>query len=135
MEYLIWLVDLCLHIDRHLGVVIAAHGNLAYGLLFLIVFLETGIVVTPFLPGDSLIFAAGSFAGLGVLDGWTLVGVLTTAAVLGDAVSDPSPAKRREASLGVPTAFVRQVHGAEPGAQPGLVRALEEGRSLRHAHG
>ncbi len=87
MEYVIWLVDLCLHIDRHLGAVIASHGNLTYGLLFLIVFLETGIVVTPFLPGDSLIFAAGSFAGLGVLDGWTLVGVLTTAAVLGDAVN------------------------------------------------
>lgn len=87
MEYVIWLVDVCLHLDRHLGAVIAAHGNLTYGLLFLVVFLETGFVVTPFLPGDSLIFTAGSFAGLGVLDGAVLFGVLTTAAILGDTLN------------------------------------------------
>ncbi len=87
MDLLAWLVDLCVHVDRHLGAAIAAYGQLTYGLLFLIVFLETGVVVTPFLPGDSLIFAAGSFAGLGSLDLGAAFAVLTTAAVLGDTVN------------------------------------------------
>src|SRR5512142_2957196 len=69
MEFLAWFADVCLHIDKHLGAVIADYGVLTYALLFAIVFLETGLVVTPFLPGDSLLFAAGSFAALGVLDG------------------------------------------------------------------
>jgi membrane-associated protein len=87
VDFLVWLADLCLHIDRHLGAAIVAHGQLTYGLLFLIVFLETGLVITPFLPGDSLIFAAGSFAGLGSLNLGTTFAVLTAAAILGDTVN------------------------------------------------
>jgi len=87
MEFIVWLADVCLHVDKHLGAVIAAHGPVTYALLFLVVFLETGLVVTPFLPGDSLLFAAGSFAGLGVLDPGALFIVLATAAILGDTVN------------------------------------------------
>jgi len=87
MEFVAWLADVCLHVDKHLGAVIAAHGPVTYALLFLVVFLETGLVVTPFLPGDSLLFAAGSFAGLGVLDPGALFIVLATAAILGDTVN------------------------------------------------
>jgi membrane-associated protein len=63
-----FLVDLFLHLDKHLAEVIRAYGPWTYALLFTIVFLETGLVVTPLLPGDSLLFAAGSFAALGALD-------------------------------------------------------------------
>jgi membrane-associated protein len=88
MEQLVhWFVDFFLHLDRHLAEVIQAYGHWTYGLLFTIVFLETGLVVTPFLPGDSLLFAAGSFAALGVLDVWVLFALLTIAAVLGDTVN------------------------------------------------
>jgi membrane-associated protein len=88
MEQLVhWFVDFFLHLDKHLAEVIQAYGHWTYGLLFTIVFLETGLVVTPFLPGDSLLFAAGSFAALGVLDVWVLFALLTIAAVLGDTVN------------------------------------------------
>ena len=87
MDFLAWLADFFLHIDKHLGGVIAAHGSFTYGLLFVIVFLETGLVVTPFLPGDSLLFAAGSFAAVGILDIGVLFVSLTVAAILGDTVN------------------------------------------------
>jgi membrane-associated protein len=81
------LIDLFLHLDRHLAGFIATYGPWVYGLLFLIVFAETGLVVTPFLPGDSLLFAAGALAATGALD-VRLVGILLViAAVLGDAVN------------------------------------------------
>ena len=81
------LIDLFLHLDRHLAAFIATYGPWVYGLLFLIVFAETGLVVTPFLPGDSLLFAAGALAATGALD-VRLVGILLViAAVLGDAVN------------------------------------------------
>jgi membrane-associated protein len=82
-----WLIDLFLHLDKHLAEVIQQHGAWTYGLLFLIVFLETGLVVTPILPGDSLLFAAGSFAGLGALNVWTLWVLLIVAAVMGDGLN------------------------------------------------
>jgi len=84
MEFITYLVDLFLHLDEHLNAVIQNYGMWTYGLLFLIIFLETGLVVTPFLPGDSLIFAAGTFAGLGSLHVWVLFFLLSAAAILGD---------------------------------------------------
>jgi len=87
MDLVHWFVDFFLHLDRHLAEVIQAYGTWTYGLLFTIVFLETGLVVTPILPGDSLLFAAGSFAALGALDVRLLFVLLSVAAVLGDTVN------------------------------------------------
>jgi len=87
MELVHWFVDFFLHLDRHLAEVIQAYGTWTYALLFAIVFLETGLVVTPFLPGDSLLFAAGSFAALGALDPGLLFLLLAVAAVVGDTVN------------------------------------------------
>jgi membrane-associated protein len=81
------LIDLFLHLDRHLASVVASYGLWVYGVLFLIVFAETGLVVTPFLPGDSLLFASGALAASGGLDVGTLLGLLVVAAVAGDAVN------------------------------------------------
>jgi membrane-associated protein len=82
-----FFVDLFLHLDKHLAEVIQAYGPWTYALLFTIVFLETGLVVTPLLPGDSLLFAAGSFAALGALDLSLLFVLLTVAAILGDTLN------------------------------------------------
>lgn len=78
------LVDIFLHLDKHLATLVQAYGPVVYGLLFLIVFVETGVVVMPFLPGDSLLFVAGALAGIGALDLWLTMTVLFVAAVLGD---------------------------------------------------
>jgi len=87
MELIHWFIDFFLHLDRHLAEVIQAYGTWTYALLFAIIFLETGLVVTPLLPGDSLLFAAGSFAALGALDIRLMFGLLAVAAVLGDTVN------------------------------------------------
>jgi membrane-associated protein len=87
MEFLKGLLDFVLHLDKHLSPIIQEYGAWTYLLLFLIVFCETGLVVTPFLPGDSLLFAAGAFAASGSLSIWVLIGVLFVAAVLGDTVN------------------------------------------------
>jgi len=81
------LIDFILHLDKHLAEIIATYGLWTYALLFLIVFFETGVVVTPFLPGDSLLFAAGAFAGLGALNPWVLFLSLSIAAIAGDTVN------------------------------------------------
>jgi membrane-associated protein len=81
------LIDLFLHVDQHLADVAVRYGPWVYGLLFLIVFAETGVVVTPFLPGDSLLFAVGALIATDVLDFWIAVPLLFAAAVLGDAVN------------------------------------------------
>ncbi|MBL9164598.1 MAG: DedA family protein [Planctomycetaceae bacterium] len=87
MEYLSHFVDLFLHLDKHLGELVKEYGTWTYLVLVLIVFCETGLVVTPILPGDSLLFAAGAIAALGSLNPHLLVVLLTIAAVLGDAVN------------------------------------------------
>ena len=87
MDYVRWAVDVFLHLDKHLAEVIANYGAYTYGLLFAIIFLETGLVVTPFLPGDSLLFAAGTFAALGSLDVWVIFVLLSVAAIIGDTVN------------------------------------------------
>ncbi|OGO21482.1 MAG: hypothetical protein A2Y54_11150 [Chloroflexi bacterium RBG_16_51_16] len=87
MEFITFLIDLFLHIDEHLATIINQYGTWTYALLFLVIFLETGFVVTPFLPGDSLLFAAGTFASLGSLNLLPLLGLLMLAAVLGDTVN------------------------------------------------
>ena len=84
MEWLIAAIDLVLHLDRHLAVWIAAYGAWIYFILFVIVFAETGLVVTPFLPGDSLLFIAGSLAALGNMNVHLLVMLLVAAAILGN---------------------------------------------------
>jgi len=87
MEVLGSLVDVLLHLDRHLSDVIQHYGVWTYLILFLIVFCETGLVVTPFLPGDSLLFAVGAFAAIGALDLWLVMLLLALAAILGDSVN------------------------------------------------
>lgn len=90
MEFINSLIDLFLHIDQHLEAIISQYGLWTYILLFMIIFMETGLVVTPFLPGDSLLFAAGAFASpaLGApLNVWVLYFLLFSAAVLGDTVN------------------------------------------------
>ena len=87
MEWITALVDFILHIDVHLASITASYGVWAYVILILIVFAETGLVVTPFLPGDSLLFAAGAICALGTLNVWLLMGLLIVAAIAGDAVN------------------------------------------------
>ena len=87
MDFVRSVVDLFLHLDQHLSRVIADYGVWTHLILFLIIFAETGLVVTPFLPGDSLLFAAGTFAALGSLDLGLLMVLLIGAAILGDTVN------------------------------------------------
>ncbi len=84
MQFLITAFDVFMHVDRHLLDLAMTYGAWIYALLFLIIFLETGVVVTPFLPGDSLLFATGALAGAGVLEVGTVLPLLAAAAVLGD---------------------------------------------------
>ena len=76
MELLKSLIDLILHVDRHVSELIQNYGVWTYAILFAVVFCETGLVVTPFLPGDSLLFAVGAFAGRGDLNPWIAMGLL-----------------------------------------------------------
>jgi membrane-associated protein len=87
MDFIVTLFNYLLHFDEHLRVFIDNYGALTYALLFLIIFAETGFVVTPFLPGDSLIFAAAAFSGLGLLNPLLLFALLSVAAIAGDSVN------------------------------------------------
>lgn len=87
MELIQGLIDFILHIDVHLAAITSQYGALSYAILFAIVFAETGLVVTPFLPGDSLLFAAGAICSLGTLDPTVLCVLLIVAAILGDGVN------------------------------------------------
>ena len=84
MDFIMQIVDFILHVDKYLDMIIAAVGNWTYVVLFIIIFIETGLVVTPFLPGDSLLFAAGAFAARGAFDVILLYVLMAFAAVLGD---------------------------------------------------
>ena len=81
------LIDIFLHLDKHLETVVSQHGVWVYALLFAIIFVETGLVVMPFLPGDSLLFVCGALAAVGGLSLPLLIALLITAAVLGDALN------------------------------------------------
>jgi membrane-associated protein len=87
MELLAWAWDLAVHLDQHLAAFVAQHGPWVYLLLFTIVFCETGLVVTPFLPGDSLLFVVGTLAAVGGMDIGLVMGVLIAAALCGDNVN------------------------------------------------
>jgi membrane-associated protein len=87
MDAVKFLIDFVLHIDQHLQVLCANYGLWVYAILFLIVFCETGLVVTPVLPGDSLLFAVGSMAAIGALDVTWVILILIAAAILGDSVN------------------------------------------------
>lgn len=87
MDIINFFIDFILRLDVHLGELISQYGAWTYAILFLIVFCETGLVVTPFLPGDSLLFAAGAFAALGALDPIFTFVLVSIAAVIGDAVN------------------------------------------------
>ena len=87
MELLLKLIDIVLHVDRYLGDIIQEYGVWSYAIIFIIIFAETGFVVTPFLPGDSLLFAVGAFAAIGSFDPLLITVVISVAAVLGDTVN------------------------------------------------
>ncbi|TNH42727.1 DedA family protein [Photorhabdus luminescens] len=89
VDFAKFIIDFILHIDIHLAELVAQYGNWVYGILFLILFCETGLVITPFLPGDSLLFVAGALAALGAndLNVHLMVVLMIIAAVIGDAVN------------------------------------------------
>ena len=87
MEFLALFVDIVMHLDKHLAGLVQSYGVWIYAILFAVIFSETGFVVTPFLPGDSLLFVAGALAALGGMDIILLMVVLTTAAILGNTVN------------------------------------------------
>ena len=84
METVTWLLGFVLHVDRHLSDFVLAYGGWVYALLFVIIFVETGLVVMPFLPGDSLLFVVGALCGVGLMNLPLSMALLTTAAVLGN---------------------------------------------------
>ena len=87
MDLIKTFVDIFMHLDKHLGSVIQSYGIWTYLILFLIIFCETGLVITPILPGDSLLFAAGAFAAIGALEVMWLFVLLTIAAIGGDTIN------------------------------------------------
>ncbi|MCZ8235855.1 MAG: DedA family protein [Inhella sp.] len=84
MELALWLIDFILHVDKHIAAFVGTYGVWVYALLFAIVFVETGLVVMPFLPGDSLLFVVGALCGAGLMNLPLAMGVLIAAAILGD---------------------------------------------------
>ncbi|MEN8252876.1 MAG: DedA family protein [Patescibacteria group bacterium] len=87
MQIITFFIDFILHIDEHMVDIVTQYGTLTYGILFSIIFAETGLVVTPFLPGDSLLFAVGALAALGSFNLPLILFLLSVAAILGDTVN------------------------------------------------
>ncbi len=87
MEFIAFLIDFILHVDQHLQTFVQNYGAWVYALLFLIIFTETGVVVMPFLPGDSLLFVVGTLCGAGLMSLPLAMGLLVAAAILGDQVN------------------------------------------------
>ncbi len=110
MDFLTGFIDFFLHLDKHLAELIAQYGTWTYGILFLIVFCETGLVVTPLLPGDSLLFAAGTFAALGALHPFILFILLSAAAILGDTVNYWIGARIGPRAFSGKVPFLNQTH-------------------------
>ncbi|HEX3140710.1 MAG TPA: hypothetical protein VHQ87_11690, partial [Rhizobacter sp.] len=84
MDIIAFLLDFILHVDVHLATFVQTYGTWVYALLFLIIFVETGVVVMPFLPGDSLLFVVGALCGAGLMSLPLSIGLLTAAAILGN---------------------------------------------------
>ena len=110
MEFIAWLISFVLHIDRHLFELVSNYGTWVYALLFLIVFCETGLVVTPFLPGDSLLFACGVLAGSGLIGYPQAIGVLLAAGILGDFVNYKIGRRVGPAIFKQDTRFIKKAH-------------------------
>ncbi len=110
MDFLRQVIDVFLHLDHHLAQIIARFGAGSYVILFLIVFAETGLVVTPFLPGDSLLFAAGTFAALGSFDLVVLLLLLILAAIAGDSANYWIGARIGERAFSGRVRFLKQEH-------------------------
>lgn len=87
MNFLNYFIDFIFHLDNHLSLIIQQFGAFTYLFLFLIIFAETGLVITPFLPGDSLLFAAGTFAAVGALNVLLAFAIISAAAILGDTIN------------------------------------------------
>jgi membrane-associated protein len=87
MDAIKQLIDFILHIDKHLAEIVTTYGTITYGILFLIVFCETGLIILPFLPGDSLLFATGSLAAIGTLNPHLAFVLISIAAILGDTIN------------------------------------------------
>lgn len=108
MEFILFLVDLFLNLDKHLFWVIENYGVMTYLILFAIIFCETGLVVTPILPGDSLIFAAGTLAATGALKLWWLFLWLSLAAIGGNMLNYRIGAILGSAIIKKPNRFIKQ---------------------------
>ncbi|WP_255473235.1 DedA family protein [Rummeliibacillus sp. SL167] len=87
MDFVKGLIDFIMHIDVHLTEIVSQYHGWAYGIVFLIIFIETGVVIMPFLPGDSLLFASGALASLGALNLWISIIIFFVAAVIGDSLN------------------------------------------------
>ncbi|ALK99648.1 hypothetical protein AB595_14805 [Massilia sp. WF1] len=103
------LIDWVLHLDAHLGVLAASHGTLVYAVLFAVIFIETGVVILPFLPGDSLLFVAGAMAAQGSFSWFVLAPLLIAAAIAGDAMNYAAGAlMQRKMADGHRPRFIKQ---------------------------
>ena len=110
MEFIAYCISFVLHIDRHLFALASTYGTWIYAILFLIVFCETGLVVTPFLPGDSLLFACGVLAGADLLGYPQIIGVLLAAGILGDSVNYNIGRRVGPAIFKKDTRFIKKAH-------------------------
>ncbi len=110
MDFITLAIDFVLHMNKYLDMIIQSTGNLTYLILFFVIFIETGLVITPFLPGDSLLFAAGTFAGMGSLNIWILFFSLMVAAILGDTANYWIGHKLGERVFDMNSRFIKREH-------------------------